>query len=171
VGGRYQVSRTLDLPAPYSRLQINASALPIHTIAGLRVDGERVNLAKLATFLPASEPLAGELSLHARAEGPWTGLRGEGRLDVRGLVVRGESLGDVALVLEGTSTQVALGRLLAGVGGGPILAHGLVTFPRLLVDLTLTWQGVHLDRLNSLRGIILPLSGSLNGTAEVRGAC
>jgi hypothetical protein len=46
-----------------------------------------------------------------------TALRGE-EIDVRGLVVRGKSLGNVALVLEGTPTQVVLKRLLAGLGGG-----------------------------------------------------
>jgi hypothetical protein len=47
-----------------------------------------------------------------------TSLRGEEEIDVRGLAVRGESLGDVTLVLEDTLTQVALKRLLAGLGGG-----------------------------------------------------
>jgi autotransporter translocation and assembly factor TamB len=169
-GGRYQVAGAIDLSAPYSRLQANAAAFPIRAISGLRLHLEHVNMAKLALLLPIPVPLAGEVSLQAKGEGPWTSLRGAGQIDVRGLVVRGEPLGDVSLALEGAPTQVTLKRLRAEVGGGQILANGSVTLPRQLVEVTLTWQGVRLDQLSSLQGINLPLSGGLNGTAKVRGA-
>ncbi|MGH8066568.1 MAG: translocation/assembly module TamB domain-containing protein [Candidatus Entotheonellia bacterium] len=129
-----------------------------------------MNLADLTPLPPVAVPLAGKFTLQANGEGPWTNLRGGGQIDVRGLMVRGEPLGDVSLVLEGTPTQVTLKRLLAGVGGGQLLAHGSVTLPRQLVDVALTWQGVHLDRLTSLQRLHLLLSGGLNGTAKVHGA-
>ncbi len=168
-GGRYQVVGGIELNAPYSHVHVNPSALPIRAISGLRVHVEHMHLAPFAARLPSPLSLTGVVSLQAKAEGLWSGLRGQGQIDVRGLVVRGEPLGDVSLTLEGSPTQVTLKRLLAGVGSGQLLANGSLALPRRLVEMTMTWQGVRLDQLTSLRGIDLPLSGGLNGTANIRG--
>jgi translocation and assembly module TamB len=168
-GGRYQVTGTVDLSTPYSRLPGHASALSIRAISGLRVQVEHLNLAELTPLFPVAMPLAGKLTLQGHGQGPWTNLHGEGQIDVRGLMIRGEPLGDVALMLEGGSAHVMLKRLLVEMGGGQLSAHGSVTLPRQLVDVTLAWQGVNLDQLVSLRSLHLPLSGGLNGTAKVHG--
>jgi hypothetical protein len=128
-GGRYQVMGTIDLSTPYNRLPGKASGWPIQAISGLRVHVEHMNLAELTPLLPVAVPLAGKLSLQGHGEGLWSNLRAAGQIDVRGLVMRGEPLGDVSLVLEGGPAHVTLKRLLVGVGGGQLIAHGSVTPP------------------------------------------
>jgi autotransporter translocation and assembly factor TamB len=85
-------------------------------------------------------------------------------------MMQGEALGNVSLALEGESAHVLLKRLLVGIGGGQLTAQGSIMPLHQLVDVTLAWQGVGLDRLDLLWGLQLPLSGNLNGTAKLQGA-
>jgi hypothetical protein len=168
-GGRYQITGTIDLSIPYSRLPGQVSVWPIQAMSGLRVHVERMNLGELTPLLPVAMPLAGKLTLQGDGEGPWTSLRGGGQIAVRGLMIRGEPLGDASLALEGGPAHVLVKRLLVEMAGGQLLAHGSVALPQQLVDVTLAWQGVRLDQLVSLHGLHVPLSGGLSGTAKVRG--
>ncbi len=166
---RYDLAGDVKLTAPLTQLRPASGPFPIQAIPELRVRVERLDLAMFAPLLPVPVPLAGELTLDVKAAGPWPTLDGEGHLDIRGLVVRGEPLGDVSIVVEGSPTQARLKQLVAAVGGGRVRATGTVSFPR-LIDMTVEWQGVSLERLALLRGANLVAAGALNGTLKARGA-
>ncbi len=168
-GAQYQLQATVKFSAPFHRLHLAQGRLPIQSVAALQVQVERLNLAKLPPWVQVPGPLAGELTLRAKGAGPWPEVRGEGQIDIRGLLMRGETLGNVSLVAEGSPTQVTLKRLLAEVGGGQVQASGSLTLPRSVVELTAAWQGVRLERLAVLQGMNLPMAGGLNGTIKARG--
>jgi autotransporter translocation and assembly factor TamB len=168
-GAHYQLEATVKLAAPFHRLHRAQATFPIQSVAALRVQVEHLNLAKLPPWLWMPGPLAGELTLRAKGAGPWPEVRGEGQIDIRGLLVHGETLGDVSLMAEGSPTQVTLRRLLAEVGGGQMQASGSLRLPQPVVAVTVVWQGVHLERLASLQGMHLPVTGRLNGSVRAHG--
>jgi len=163
---RYHLVGDVKLAAPLTRLHLPAAPFPILAISGLRVRVEHMDLATLPAFLPL--PLAGELTLSAALEGPWSALRGEGSIDIRGLVVQGERIDDLSLLIEGSSTQAQLKRLTATVGGGQLQATGTVTFPR-RVEVALEWRGVELAQLALPQRMNLPLAGPLSGSIRAAG--
>jgi len=165
---RVHLAGDLKLAAPLTHLRATSAPFPIQAIPELSVHVERLDLAMLAPLLPAPVPLRGQLTLTAKAAGAWPTVEGEGQLDIRGLVVRGEPLGDVSMVVAGSPVHARLKQLVAAIGGGQVRAKGTVTFPR-QIDLTLEWQGVDLARLAHLQGTNVTAAGALNGTVTARG--
>ncbi|MBI3327167.1 MAG: translocation/assembly module TamB domain-containing protein [Nitrospinae bacterium] len=166
---RFHLAGDVKLAAPLTHLRLTSAPFPIQAIPELFVHVERLDLGMLAPLLPAPVPLAGQLTLQAKAAGSWPTLDGEGHLEIRGLVVRGEPLGDVSMVVEGSPAQARLKQLVAAIGGGQVRAKGTMTFPR-QIDLTVEWQGVDLAHLAHLQGMNIAVAGALNGTVKARGA-
>jgi autotransporter translocation and assembly factor TamB len=169
-GARYQVRGAAQLSGPYGRLLRRAPRPTIDSLSALQLDLEGLDLAKLAGLLPWALDLGGELHLRARGGGPWPDLRGSAQVDVRRLTLLGEAFGDASLHAEGLPQRLVLKRLIARVGGGPLQASGSVSLPPRLLDLTLSWQGVQLERLGLLRRLGLPVAGELSGGVQAHGA-
>jgi autotransporter translocation and assembly factor TamB len=166
---RYHLHGAFTLAAPFSRLHQARASFPVHAIPELQLQIEQADLAALASLLPTPMPFAGALTLRATAAGTWPDVRGESQIAVRGLAVRGEVLGDISLVVAGSTREIGLKRLVAHLGGGEVHANGTVSLPRRLIDLAMTWQGVPVERLASLHDLALPVSGALNGSMRARG--
>ncbi|HXH11671.1 MAG TPA: AsmA-like C-terminal region-containing protein [Alphaproteobacteria bacterium] len=167
---RYHLHGALTLASPFSRSHRPLGLFPIRAIRELQLQIEQADLTAFASLLPMPAPLAGALTLHVSGAGTWPDVHGEGEIAVRGLVVRGDVVGDVSVLAAGSSTNVAFKRLVAQLGGGEIHANGTLNLPRHLLDVTATWQGVPVERLAFLPyGVALPVSGALSGSIEARG--